>query len=119
MMELQSIIDYCAAKPGACEDFPFDETTLVMKVAGKMFALINLNPPYSMNLKCDPVLAQKLREEFDAVQPGYHMNKQHWNTIRLDGSLEDGLLKQWIDASYELVLSKLSKKIRTELEIRA
>ena len=114
-MELQNIIDFCAAKPGASEDFPFDETTLVFKVAGKMFALVNLTPPYSINLKCDPVLAEKLRQKFAAVQPGYHMNKQHWNTVQIDNSIKDDLIRQWIDDSYALVVSKLSKKIRNKL----
>ncbi len=115
-MELQKAIDYCSAKPGVTQEFPFDETTLVFKVAGKMFALINLNPPYSINLKCDPFLAQTLRQEFPAVKPGYHMNKKHWNTIQFNDSIQDDLIFQWIDDSYQLVFLKLSKKIQSELQ---
>jgi len=115
-MELQEIINYCAEKPGTTKSFPFDETTLVFKAAGKMFSLLNLNPPYSINLKCDPLLAEELRFKYQAVKPGYHMNKVHWNTVRLDGSIAESLLKRWIDDSYDLVVSKLSIKIRSKLK---
>ena len=98
------------------EEFPFDETTLVMKVMGKVFALTNINGFSSINLKCDPETAVELREKYTAVQPGYHMNKKHWNTVLIDGSIPDKLLRQWIDESYQLVVSGLTKTQKTALE---
>ena len=100
-------------KPGAVEDFPFDPVTLVLKVSGKMFALIILDEdPMRMNLKCDPLKAEFLREAFPSITPGYHMNKRHWNTVRLDGSLPDDLLRAMIDDSYELVVRGLPRSRR-------
>lgn len=100
-------------KPGAVEDFPFDTVTLVLKVSGKMFALIILDEdPMRMNLKCDPLKAEFLREAFPSITPGYHMNKRHWNTVRLDGSLPDDLLRAMIDDSYELVVRGLPRSRR-------
>jgi len=90
--------------------FPFDETTAVFKVAKKMFALVGIdNTPLSINLKCDPEDAILLRSQFDAIIPGYHMNKDHWNTIMLDGSLDRELILKLIDDSYKLVVGTLSK----------
>lgn len=104
-------------KKGVTEEFPFDEETLVYKVMGKMFALTNLERFESINLKCDPELAIQLRESYDAVKPGYHMNKTHWNTITMDGSVSDKLVKEWIDLSYQLVVASLPKGKREELEL--
>lgn len=111
-MNVETIRDYCLAKDGAEESMPFGETTLVFKVNTKMFLLLSLgnNGPVSFNVKCNPELAEELREKYDAVQPGYHMNKKHWNTVIVDGSVPDGLLKEWIDLSYDLVKGKPKKR---------
>ena len=106
-MNFDSIRQYLLGKPGASEDFPFDPSAMVFKVRGKMFALIAVqDTPLRINLKCDPELALHLRASFDAVQPGYHMNKKHWNTITLDGSLPDEEVLTMIDDSYDLVSKK-------------
>ena len=104
------------AKLGVTEEFPFDDSTLVYKVMGKIFALTNVEVFKGINLKCDPERAVELREEYPAVQPGYHMNKKHWNTIAMDGSVGDRLIKSWIDHSYELVVSSLSKSNQEALK---
>ena len=116
-MNIEEIRHYCLSKKGATESFPFDDKTLVFKVMGKMFALAALeyNPP-SINLKCDPERAEELREEYSGLEPGYHMNKKHWNTVVFDGSFEDDLAKRWIDDSYELIVLSLTKKLKIELE---
>jgi predicted DNA-binding protein (MmcQ/YjbR family) len=114
-MNLEELRDYCVSKKGATENFPFDETTLVFKVMGKMFALTDLEGELSVNLKCDPEKAISLREEYPAVTAGYHMDKKHWNTILLDNSLSDSFVFQLIDHSYELVVSKLTKMQKNEL----
>jgi predicted DNA-binding protein (MmcQ/YjbR family) len=103
------------AKPGSQEDTPFGPDALVYKVAGKMFGLIGLGERLSMNLKCDPQDALILREAFPAVTPGYHMNKQHWNTIDLTAGLDPDLINDWIEDSYQLVVRKLPKKLQTQL----
>lgn len=105
-MNIESLRDYCISKRSVSESFPFDDETLVFKVSGKIFALINLEGEMMINLKCDPALALELRERYPAVMPGYHMNKIHWNTVRLDGSIPDKEIFLWIDHSYELVLKK-------------
>jgi len=115
-MNIESYREYCLKKPGVTEEFPFDQNTLVFKVSGKMFALADVESFGSINLKCDPEEAVYLREKYPAVRPGYHMNKQHWNTVEMDGSLSDNLLKKWIDDSYNLVVEKLPKKQRDELK---
>ena len=102
-MNIEELRDYCLSLPGAGEDFPFDETTLAFKVKGKIFVLTNLERPLSVNLKCDPELAIELREHYPSVLPGYHMNKKHWNTVHIDGSVGDDRLKEWIFMSYKLV----------------
>ena len=113
-MNLEELRTYCLAKPGVEECFPFDEVTLVFKVAGKMFLLTSLDEvPLSINIKARPEIAIEQRERYAAVTPGYHMNKKHWNTIVLDGSFRNALLKEWIDDSYELVASSLPKRKRT------
>lgn len=116
-MNIEDIRIYCLSKKGTSESFPFDNDTLVFKVRDKMFALLGItNDPLSMNLKCDQEKAIELREKHAAILPGYHMNKNHWNTILLDGSLESSLVRQLIDDSYDLVLNSLSKKQREELK---
>ncbi len=114
-MTLQQLIDICAAKKGAVQEFPFDDTTLVFKVMDKMFALIHLEEPHSVNLKCDPVYAIALRHKYNGVRAGYHMSKKHWNTIDLNGDVPDPELTEWIDDSYELVVAGLTKAQRKEL----
>ena len=116
-MNVETLREYCLSKKGAKEDFPFGETTLVFKVMNKMFLLVSLNAsPLQFNAKCDPDKAIELRELYDAVQPGYHMNKKHWNTIIIDGSIPQKLLKEMIDDSYELIVQSLPKKEREKLE---
>ncbi len=116
-MNIEEIRDYCLAKPGVTEGFPFDEVTLVFKVMSKMFALTNLDgEPPTVNLKCDPGRAIELREMYEEVQPGYHMSKKHWNTIDPNGSLSGELFYELIDHSYGLVVESLKKKDREALD---
>jgi predicted DNA-binding protein (MmcQ/YjbR family) len=115
-LNIESFRSHCLAKKGVTEEFPFNENTLVFKVMGKMFALTDLENFESVNLKCDPEKAAQLREEFPAVLPGYHMSKKHWNTILMDGSIPDKLVKTWIDDSYNLVTASLSKQLQLELK---
>ena len=114
-MNIEEFREYCIKKPGVTEEFPFDENTLVFKVKGKMFALTDLVGEFSLNLKCDPERAMELRERYPAIQPGYHMNKAHWNTIEMDGSLNQKLILELIDHSYQLVVDKLPGKLKLEL----
>ncbi len=116
-MHIDTFRDYCLAKPGVTEGTPFGPDVLVLKVMNKMFALTGLERmPWGINLKCDPERAIELREQYESVQPGYHMNKQHWNTIHPEeGELSDKQLTELIDHSYELVVASLSKKLREEL----
>ncbi|WP_405410737.1 MmcQ/YjbR family DNA-binding protein [Maribacter sp. Asnod1-A12] len=115
-MNVEEYRDYCISKKGVTESFPFDETTLVFKVMGKMFALCGLdNVPLRVNLKCDPERAIALREEHDGIIEGWHMSKKHWNTVYLDKISKDHT-KELIDHSYNLVVSKLTKKVKAELE---
>lgn len=111
-MNIEELRDYCLSKPDSEETFPFGEDTMVFKVNGKMFLLTGLEySPPQFNVKCDPEFAIELRERFPCVQPGYHMNKQHWNTVICDGSVNDSVYRQWIDHSYELVAASSRKKI--------
>jgi len=114
-MDIEGCREYCISKKGVTEELPFDNVALVFKVLGKMFALTDLDQFESINLKCDPNQALQLREKYPAVQPGYHMNKQHWNTVIMDGSITNPLIKQWIDDSYNLVVTKLPKPLQEEL----
>ena len=110
-MNIETLRDYCLSKPGAEETLPFGPDTLVYKVNGKAFLLTGLdNEGLRFNVKCDPDKALELREEFSCVLPGYHMNKKHWNTIVVDGSVSIKQLKEWIDHSYSLVSGGLKKK---------
>lgn len=115
-MDIESYRTYCLSKKGVTEEFPFDNETLVFKVMGKMFALTSVTNFSSINLKCDPEEAIGLRETYEAVQPGYHMNKKHWNTVLMDGTLSDKLVLSWIDKSYLLVASSLPKTLKMALE---
>ena len=116
-MNLESFRDHCLKKDGVTEEFPFGEDTLVFKVNGKMFALTDVETFESINLKSLPEDAVQLREQYPAVQPGYHMNKKHWNSVMMDGSVSDKLVKEWIDQSYALVVGRAlsarkSKKLK-------
>ncbi|PRX57560.1 MmcQ/YjbR family DNA-binding protein [Flagellimonas meridianipacifica] len=116
-MDVESFRSYCLNKKGVTEEFPFDESTLVFKVMGKMFALVALERlPSQCNLKCDPDRALELREEYEGlIIPGYHMSKKHWNTLLLD-SLPPNLIIELVDHSYDLVVSKLPKTIREQMQ---
>ena len=109
-MNIEQIREFCLKKKGVTEEFPFDEETLVFKVAGKIFLLDSLESiPLQINLKCDPEKTVELREEYEVVQPGYHMNKKHWNTVIVNGSISTTQIFEWIDNSCSLVLAGLSK----------
>jgi len=115
-MNFEEIRIYCLSKPGVTESFPFNDTALVFKVAGKMFALLDLSEDSrGITLKCDPELAIELREQYPEITPAYHFNKRHWNTIFLDGTIRDSLIYGWIDDSYNLVVQSLSAKKLKEL----
>ena len=109
-MNIETFREFCLSLPGADEDFPFYQQTLVFKVAGKMFALTNVDTFGSVNLKCAPEKAVELREAYEGVLPGYHMNKKHWNTVLTSSDVPDALLKEWTEDSYKLVVAALPKK---------
>lgn len=112
-MNIEELRDYILSKPHVTESLPFDAHTLVFKVVDKMFALTSFNRlPHAVNLKCDPERALELRESYMAVQPGYHMSKKHWNTVVIESDVSNDLLKELIDHSYDLVVQKMTKKIR-------
>jgi len=112
-MSIEEIREYCLLKKGVEEGFPFDNETLVFKVAGKLFLLTGLNSkPVQFNVKCEPQKAIELREKYNYVLPGYHMNKQHWNTIVCEGNSSKKLIFSWIDDSYNLIVQSLPKKQR-------
>ena len=116
-MNIEELRDYCLSKPHVTEGFPFDESTLVFKVAGKMFALTGLDKvPPSVNLKCDPERSLDLQEEYVQIQPGYHMNKKHWITVEYS-ELATAFFYELVDHSYELVVKSLTKKLRSELNL--
>jgi predicted DNA-binding protein (MmcQ/YjbR family) len=116
-MNLQALRAYLLSKPGAVEDHPFGPQPLVVKVGGKMFALVAESAvPPEVSLKCEPSHAQFLRDSFAAVRPGYHLNKEHWNTVTLDGSMPDDGVQAMIDESYSLVVKGLSKAMRRRLD---
>ena len=115
-MDLASFREYCLAKAQVTEGTPFGETCLVFKVANKMFALAALDEiPTTANLKCDPDLALDLRDRYEQVRPGYHMNKKHWNTVELDSGIPDVELRKMIDHSYDLVVKSLPKAARAKI----
>jgi predicted DNA-binding protein (MmcQ/YjbR family) len=112
-MDLAEFREYCLTKPGAREGTPFGPDVLVFKVGGKMFALAALDEvPTTVNLKCDPDLALDLRDRYEQIKPGYHMNKKHWNTIELEGGIPAVELWRMIDHSYELVVKNLPRAVR-------
>jgi len=105
-MNIETLREYCISKRNVTESFPFGDDTLVFKTGGRIFALVNLEGELSINLKCDPAFAIELRERYSSVMPGYHMNKIHWNTVYIDGSVPDKEVFSWIDHSYDLVSNK-------------
>jgi len=109
-MNIEELREYCLTLKGVTEDFPFDKTTMVFKVVGKIFCLTDLEGLFSVNLKNEPEKNMELREEYSCIKPGYHMNKQHWNTVAIDGSLSDDMIKTLIDESYDLIVMKLTRK---------
>ncbi|PCI94848.1 MAG: MmcQ-like protein [Flavobacteriales bacterium] len=115
-MNIEQYRDYCIAKKGTTESFPFDATTLVFKVMNKMFALTRVEEFEFINLKCDPEKAIEFREIYDGVKPGYHMNKQLWNSVYPNEDVPDKLIYQMIDDSYDLIVSSLTKKLQKELQ---
>lgn len=117
-MDIEQLQEYCLSKAGAEETLPFGPDTLVYKVAGKAFLLTSLTNEEGLrfNVKCDPDKAEELREQYSCVLPGYHMNKKHWNTVVVDGSVSNKQLKEWIDHSYQLVVDSLPKKLREQFK---
>jgi predicted DNA-binding protein (MmcQ/YjbR family) len=110
-MDFGEFREYCLTKPGAKEGTPFGETVLVFKIGGKIFALAALvEVPARANLKCDPDLALELRDRYEQVRPGYHMNKKHWNTIEIEGGIPDAEIRKMIDHSYDLVAKKKKRQ---------
>ncbi|MBK0380166.1 MmcQ/YjbR family DNA-binding protein [Mucilaginibacter segetis] len=114
-MNIEELREYCLTKPAVTEDFPFGEDTLVFKVKGKMFLLAGLEDGQHFNAKCDPEVAVELRERYAEIKPGYHMNKAHWNTVFMAGTLTRKQLCGMIDDSYTLVFKSLPKKIQAEV----
>lgn len=114
-MDIEELFDYCMSIPGAEATTPFDEVTIVIKVMGKMFALIPTDAErFSVTLKCEPAKALSLRETYDCVESAFHMNKTHWNTIFLDGDMPDKEIKELIKHSVDEVIKKLSNKLQKE-----
>lgn len=122
-MNIQQLYEFCQAKKGVTEHFPFDEDTLVFKVGGKMFCLASLKrfeegEPF-LNLKCNPERALELREQYEAIKPGYHMSKVHWNSVYLNGDVSNKLVVELINHSYGLVFNSLTKKLQEEIKKEA
>ncbi|MBN2134543.1 MAG: MmcQ/YjbR family DNA-binding protein [Acidobacteria bacterium] len=116
-MTFDDLYKYCMSRKGATNDLPFDETTICFRVMGKIFALTDIkDDPPRVNLKSDPELALELREMYTSVIPGYHMNKKHWNTVIIDGSISDSEIEKMIDHSYKLIIKSLKKSDREDLE---
>lgn len=115
-MNREQLKSYVMSKKATEETFPFGPDAAVYKVLGKMFALMPVADPLSISLKCDPDFAEVLRDTYDAVQPGYHMNKRHWNTVSIDGSIPDDEIEEMVDESYRLVVSKMTKKDQKKLD---
>lgn len=114
-MNVEEYRDYCLAKPGVTESFPFGEQTLVFKVKDKMFALAGIDDFQYANLKCDPERSIELRETFNGVKPGYHMNKKHWNSVYVYSDVPETLFYELVDHSYDLIVETLPKRLRDEL----
>jgi len=115
-MDIEIFRNFCLSKKGVEESFPFGDDTLVMKLMGKIFAMANLDGDLNLNLKCDPELAIELREKYPSISAGYHMNKKHWNTVSIDGSLPDKMIIEWINHSYALIYKNLTKKEKDILD---
>lgn len=115
-MDIETVREYCLAKKGVEECFPFDDENLVFKVMGKMFALINLSGSNLIDLKCEPEYAIELREHHSGIEGAFHFNKKYWNQVTLDGRVDEKLLKHLIDHSYEEVIKKFTKKLRAEYD---
>ena len=116
-MEREGLSAACVAKPGAVETYPFGDRTAVYKVGGKMFALVPVDAdPPTISLKCDPEWSELLRNAYAAVRPGYHLNKRHWNTVSLDGTIPNDEVAELIQHSYELVVESLPRRVREALE---
>ena len=112
-MDIEFLRDYCLSKPAAEETLPFGPDILVYKVGGKIFLICSLNSEtFRFSVKCDPEKVIELRERYDCVQPGYHLNKKHWNTIYVDGTVSNSLLQEWINDSYDLIVNSLPAKAR-------
>ncbi|GAB3653977.1 MmcQ/YjbR family DNA-binding protein [Echinicola sediminis] len=114
-MDIVFFRDYCLKKSGVSEDTPFDADTLCFKVGGKIFAIIDIERFESVNLKCDPEWAMELREEYEGIVPGYHMNKKHWNTVLFSGVVPDPLILKLVNHSYDLVFKSLPRKLQNEI----
>ena len=112
MLTRNQLRDHCLSQTATREDFPFGPDVAVLKVMDKMFALLPINPPLTISLKCDPVLAKMQRDTYPAVQPGYHLNKRHWNTVTIDGTIPDDEILEMIVHSYDLVVKKMKKSDR-------
>jgi predicted DNA-binding protein (MmcQ/YjbR family) len=112
-LDRAAVLAQCRGLTDAEETFPFGDDPAVFKVGGKIFALVSLgDEPGSISLKCDPGYATALREQYAAVTPGYHLNKRHWNTVRLDGSVPSDVLAEWIDDAYDLIVASLPRRAR-------
>jgi predicted DNA-binding protein (MmcQ/YjbR family) len=114
-LNIEEIRNYCIKKNGTTESFPFDNTTLVFKVGGKIYALLDLEKRNGMNLKSEPEYSILLREKYEFIVPGYHMNKKHWNSVYIDGSIPSTTIKEWITNSYALIFNSLPKSMQVEL----
>ncbi|MEO8396458.1 MAG: MmcQ/YjbR family DNA-binding protein [Chloroflexota bacterium] len=114
-MDREQLRDYCLSKKAALEDFPFGQEVAVMKVMGKMFALLPVEGKVQISLKCDPIFSQLLRDTYPAVTPGWHLNKKHWNDVKIDGSIAEDEILEMIDHSYEQVVKGLTKAQRSAL----
>ena len=116
-MNIEELREYCLQKKGVTESTPFDDVTLVFKVMNKMFAIIPLDAEQlSISLKCEPEKAIGLREQYPGVVPAWHFNKKHWNSVAVDGTIEVGKIKEWIDHSYHLIVAGLTKKLKAKLK---
>lgn len=117
-MNSEDYRNYCLVKSGVTESFPFNQSTLVFKVGGKMFALTDIDEFVAVNLKCSPERCVELRETYQGINPGWHMNKTHWNTVSMNADVPDELIKELIDLSYDLVFHSLPQRIKNELQAR-
>jgi predicted DNA-binding protein (MmcQ/YjbR family) len=115
-MDAAQLREHCLSFPGSAETFPFGAETSVFKVAGKIFAISRLaHEPLEVSVKCEPLLAEQLRQTHPAVRPGYHLDKRHWNTVTVDGSIADQLLRDMVEDSYDLIVSRLARSDRRAL----